>query len=94
MFSQGSKYPLSVYSIHIDGLVKDCSNSSALAMELLQSCAKPSIRYSSYQVGKDYSYYLFLLKSYIFVSNNSIALAGSVVGSPTISTVYGSLDAF
>ena len=28
---------------HIDGLVQDCSNSSALAMELLQSCAKPSI---------------------------------------------------
>ena len=28
---------------HIDGLAQDCSNSSALAMELLQSCAKPSI---------------------------------------------------
>ena len=27
----------------IDGLVQDCSNSSALAMELLQSCTKPSI---------------------------------------------------
>ena len=27
---------------HIDGLVQDCSNSSALAMELLQSCTKPS----------------------------------------------------
>ena len=26
----------------IDGLVQDCSNSSALAMELLQSCAKPT----------------------------------------------------
>ena len=25
----------------IDGLVQDCSNSSALAMELLQSYAKP-----------------------------------------------------
>ena len=25
-----------------DGLVQDCSNSSALAMELLQSCSKPS----------------------------------------------------
>ena len=34
-----------------DGLVQDCSNSSALAMELLQSCTKPSIysqdRYSN-----------------------------------------------
>ena len=28
---------------YIDGLVQDCSNSSALAMELLLSCAKPSI---------------------------------------------------
>ena len=28
---------------HIDGLVQDCSNSSALAVELLQSCTKPSI---------------------------------------------------
>ena len=27
---------------HIDCLVEDCSNSSALAMELLQSCTKPS----------------------------------------------------
>ena len=27
---------------YIDGLVQDRSNSSALAMELLQSCAKPS----------------------------------------------------
>ena len=28
---------------NIDGSAQDCSNSSALAMELLQSCAKPSI---------------------------------------------------
>ena len=28
---------------HINGLVQDCSNSSALAMELLQSCTKPPI---------------------------------------------------
>ena len=26
----------------INGLVQDCSNSSALAMELLQACTKPS----------------------------------------------------
>ena len=30
-------------SLHVDGLVQDCSNSSALAMELLQSCSKPSM---------------------------------------------------
>ena len=29
--------------LYIDGLAQDCSNSSALAMELLQSYAKPSI---------------------------------------------------
>ena len=28
---------------HADALVQDCSNSSALAMELLQSCTKPSM---------------------------------------------------
>ena len=33
--------------INIDGLAQDCSNSSALAMELLQSCAEPFI-YTSY----------------------------------------------
>ena len=35
---------LDFYSIsYIDGLVQDCSNSSAFAMELLQSCNKTSI---------------------------------------------------
>ena len=29
--------------LYIDALVQDCSNSSALAMELLQCCTKPSI---------------------------------------------------
>ena len=32
----------------IDGLVQDCSNSIALAMELLQSCTKLS-KYPSYR---------------------------------------------
>ena len=31
------------YTVHIDSLVQDGSNSSALAMELLRYCAKPSI---------------------------------------------------
>ena len=30
-------------SSYSDGLVQDCSNSSVLAMELLQSCTKPLI---------------------------------------------------
>ena len=34
-----SVYHLSKYQI--DGIVQDCSNSSALTMELLQSCTKP-----------------------------------------------------
>ena len=33
---------------YIDGLVQDCSNSSALAMGLLQSCTNPSILTSLY----------------------------------------------
>ena len=31
-----------VLLVYIDRLAQDCSNSSALAMELLQSCTKPS----------------------------------------------------
>ena len=38
----------SVPSHYIDGLVQSCSNSSALAMELLQSCTKPSICISAH----------------------------------------------
>ena len=34
-----------VASDHIDGFVQYCSNSIANAMELLQSCTKPSNRY-------------------------------------------------
>ena len=32
---------LYVGHLYIDGLVQDCSNSIAKALELLQSCAKP-----------------------------------------------------
>ena len=32
-----------LYTPHIDGLVQDCNNSIANALELLQSCTKPSI---------------------------------------------------
>ena len=31
------------WPFHVDGLVQDCSNSIANALELLQSCPKPSI---------------------------------------------------
>ena len=33
----------SVHSTHIDGLVQNCSNSGAFAMEILQSCTKPKM---------------------------------------------------
>ena len=36
-----SQYPTG--SDYIDGLVQDCGNSIANALELLQSCTKPSI---------------------------------------------------
>ena len=35
---------------YINGLAQDCSNSSALAMELLQTCTKPSTCRLSYTV--------------------------------------------
>ena len=35
-----------VHTSHVDGLVQDCSNSIANALELLQSCAKPSMWWS------------------------------------------------
>ena len=40
--------------LHIDGLVQDCSNSSALAMELMQSCVKPSL-YGMIQITKSHA---------------------------------------
>ena len=36
-------YMVLISCVYVDGLVQDCSNSSALAMELLQSYTKPSI---------------------------------------------------
>ena len=36
-----------MFLFHIDGLVQDCSNSIANALELLQSCTEPSM-WSSY----------------------------------------------
>ena len=36
--------------LYIDGLVQDCSISSALAMEILQSCTKASISFTQLTV--------------------------------------------
>ena len=46
---QGHSEHLVTLDLHpIDRLVRNCSNSNVLAMELLQSCTKPSIRYTYY----------------------------------------------
>ena len=52
--------PESISTIHrvwlcIDGLVQDCSNSIANALELLQSCTKPSVLFMYYIWSKYYS---------------------------------------
>ena len=39
-----------IHALYIDGLAQDCSNSNANALELLQSCTKPSISYCSFRV--------------------------------------------
>ena len=41
-----------VFMYRIDGFVQDCSNSVANALELLQSCAKPLILASAWQVSE------------------------------------------
>ena len=38
---------------HIDGLLQDCSNSIANALELLQSCTKPLISTAMGYLGMD-----------------------------------------
>ena len=44
--TQTQNYPCKSSKVHIDDLVQNCSNSSVLAMELLQSCTKPLISHS------------------------------------------------
>ena len=50
---------------HFDGLVQGCSNSSALAMELLQSCTKPSICISMVWWKRDIVYPMKYVLSFI-----------------------------
>ena len=59
---------------HSDGLVQDCSDSIANALELLQSCAKPYIWYAH---GLLYITQSKLAKGKLY---NSILLIGSVEG--------------
>ena len=60
-------------STNIDGLVQDCSISSALAMEILQSCAKPWIWY---QCICGVVCPLFFLRSRIHWSPNRPSMVG------------------
>ena len=57
---------------YLDYLVQDCSNSSALAMELLQSCIKPAIwsitDYLSDNIPRNTS--LFTFRSNVFAINH------------------------
>ena len=56
-----------ISSQHIDGLVQDCSYSSALVMELLWSCTKPSICVYFREIFIAVSYILLpLFHSYLF----------------------------
>ena len=52
------EYDTTLHTAHINALVQQCNNSSALAMELLQSCTKPLI------------YILFLNSSFAKSSNS------------------------
>ena len=42
-----------VNNVHADGLVQDCSNSIAKALDLLQSCTKPSTYSYGLPVGEN-----------------------------------------
>ena len=49
-------------SIQINGLVQDCSNSSALALELLQSCTKPSMIVTDHLVSLQINFHELKIK--------------------------------
>ena len=50
---------------YIDGLAQDCSNSSALAIELLQTCTKPSIYALTF-------HHLFVFTCYVYINQKSM----------------------
>ena len=58
---------------HIDGLVQDCSNSSALAMEILRCCTKPSISFISVKmVPSTKIFFSFMSEMWIIITSKSI----------------------
>ena len=58
----GNRWYVSSAILHIDGLVQDCSNSIANALELLQSRTKPSIWLYSRVMNHDISYNMAIAK--------------------------------
>ena len=61
---------------YIDGLLLDSSNSSALALELLQSCTKPSICWYILLQYK-YSHFIIVAMSWYFVPIHGVLYARS-----------------
>ena len=53
----GTVHQLTKFQDHIDDLVQDCSNSSALAMELLQSYTKSSLYIHDFELPRDTPYF-------------------------------------
>ena len=79
---------------YINGLVQDCSNSSVLAMELLQSCIKPSISFQKFVetetqwllfVGQHFQINFLKWKMVYFDSNFAdICTQGSIISKPPL----------
>ena len=67
---------------NIDGLVQDCSNSSALAIELLQSCTKPliySVQAWCIMQASLHGYFSRLWKSDSWTLNNVLNVRTSII---------------
>ena len=60
--------------VYIDGLSQNCSNSIANALELLQPCAKPSIRFCCFQFD------MVCERRPLVATSQSVFMAGLMVG--------------
>ena len=69
-------FPLSPEREYIDGLVQDCSISSALAMEILQSCTKPSICRIYQQVCERETQFKYRSNEIMFLFTNLFDIKG------------------
>ena len=83
-----------IYDIKIDGLVQDCTISSMLAMEIMQSCTKPSKWYphiwnhfqNDLNVG--YIHFCFLINSYLLFQKASLSMKWSTIEVPACITIF------